>query len=161
MNTKKHNKRKRNRGSKNLFWLVKSTLKGSRQLILYNRKPYRLDISYSKYADEHYDREIWFSVHSESYLGNNVIDKFSDITHETPQPVKLLIDDFDPDMFIQRKKDNLFISSRTMKITKGTGEEVIELSYPTRISNKLFPGITEKDGITGVKIYEEAKEKEI
>ena len=62
-----------------------------------------------------------------------------------------MLDNNNPDLLIQRIKSNLFISVETVKYIK-RGKEVIELRYPTRISNKLFPGITEKDGIIGVKI---------
>jgi hypothetical protein len=76
MNTKKHNQRKRKRGEKNLFWLVKSTMVGSTQLLLFNRKPYKYKISFSKYADQYKDKSMWFSIHGETYLRNNAVDKF-------------------------------------------------------------------------------------
>jgi len=152
MNTKKHNQRKRKRGYKNLFWLVKSTLIGSKQLLLYNRKPYKIDISYYEYGHEYYDKLKWFSCYDETYLKNDAINKFP-ITHNDIIPVKIVLDldNNNPDLLIYRKRDNLFISDGIVKYKKGK-EEVIELRCPSRISPKLFPEITEKDGIVGVKI---------
>lgn len=150
MNTKKHNQRKRKRGEKNLFWLVKSTMVGSTQLLLFNRKPYK--ISYPEY-DRYKDKSMWFSIHGETYLKNDAVNKFSNASQDNSIPVRLLIvsGEDNPDLLIQRIKNNLFISEGTVKYIE-RGKEIIELRYPTRISNKLFPGITEKDGIIGVKI---------
>lgn len=158
----KHNKRKKNRGYKNLFWLVRDTRIGSTQLMLYNRKPYKLDISYNPELANYYkDKLKWFSVHGESYLNNNAINKFP-ITSDESIPVKLIIDNDNPDMFIQRKNDNLFISDGTVKWTKMmSGMEIIELRSPSRISPKLFPEVTEESGIVGVKIYEKKETKEV
>ncbi len=152
MNTKKHNQRKRNRGYKNLFWLVRSTRIGSKDLILYNRKPYKYPVS-GEYASEYCGGVRWISGHSESYTSGDLINRFPEIDYETLIPVKLIIDsDNSPDMLIQRKKDNLFISNSKVKVIKGTGEEIHELRYPTRISPKLFRDITEELGIVGVRI---------
>jgi hypothetical protein len=153
MNTKKHNQRKRKRGKKNLFWLVRSTLIGSTQLMLYNRKPYKLDISYDPELSNYYkDKLVWFSVHGESYLNKNAIGKFP-ITQDESIPVKLIIDKDNPDLLIQRIKNNLFISDGTVEYIE-RGKEVIKLRYPSRISSKLFPEITEESGIVGVRINE-------
>ena len=153
MNTKRHNQRKRKRGEKNLFWLVKSTMVESTQLLLFNRKPYKYEISFSKFADQYKDKSMWFSIHGETYLRNNAVDKFPNASQDNSIPVRLLIisGEDNPDLLIQRIKNNLFISEGTVKYIK-RGKEVLELRYPTRISNKLFPGITEKDGIIGVRI---------
>lgn len=154
MNTKKHNQRKRDRGKRNLFWLVKSTLVGSKQLILYNRKPYKIDISYSRYAINYYDKLEWFSGHSESYVNSeshnkDLIDKFP-ITHNDLIPVRLVKCDSNPNLFIKRKNGNLFMSNGTIVVIRGTGEEILELQAPSRISPKLFPEVTEESGIVGV-----------
>ena len=156
MNTQKHNQRKRDRGKRNLFWLVKSTLVGSEQLILYNRKPYKINIAYSKYAINYYDKLKWFSGHSEYYVNGgsynkDLANKFN-ITHNDLIPVRLVRCDYKPNLFIKRKKENLFISNETIKIVRGTGEEILELQAPSRISPKLFPEVTEKSGIVGVVI---------
>lgn len=157
----KHNKRKKNRGYKNLFWLVKSTSIGSRELILYNRKPYKEMLPHDYiYAKNYHDESRWWSSHSENYPNNETIERFPGITHNDLIPVELIIDNDNPDMLIQRKKDNLFISSGTTKYIKG-GREVVELRYPTRISPKLFPEVTEESGIVGVKIYEKKETKEV
>jgi hypothetical protein len=162
MNTKKHNQRKRNRKEKNLFWVVRSTLIGSTQLMLYNRKPYKLDISYDPELANYYkDKFMWFSAHGESYLNNNAINKFP-ITSDESIPVKLIIDNDNPDMFIQRKNDNLFIGDNTIEYVT-CGDKIVELRYSSRISSKLFPEITEESGIIGVRIerYNEKEEKSI
>ena len=154
MNTQRHNQRKRDRGKKNLFWLVKSTLIGSRSLMLYNKKPYKLDISYTEYADNYKDKSIWFSIHDNSYLKNDAIDKFPNASQDNSIPVRLVIDKDNPDMFIQRRKDNLFIDNKIHKYWKGSIQNYEEVSCSSRISNKLFPEITEDDGIVGVRIEE-------
>lgn len=154
MNTQRHNQRKRDRGKRNLFWLVKSTMIGSRSLMLYNRKPYKEDISYNEYASEYKDKSIWFSVHSEFYLKNDAIDKFPNASQDNQIPVKLVVDKDNPDMFIQRRKDNLYMDSKIHKYWKGTNPNYEEVSCYSRISNKLFPEITEDDGIVGVRIEE-------
>ena len=158
----KHNKRKKNRGYKNLFWLVKNTIIGSRELILYNRKPYKEKLSPDyEYAEHYHDKSRWYSLHDQSYPGKSTIERFPEIDHNSLVPVELVIDNNNPDLLIQRKKDNLFISGYTVRMIKGTGEEVIELGYPSRISPKLFPEVTEESGIVGVKIYEKKETKEV
>jgi hypothetical protein len=159
----KHNKRKKNRGYKNLFWLVKNTIIGSRELILYNRKPYKEKLPPDdKYAEHYHDKSRWYSLHDQSYPGKSTIERFSWIGPNDIIPVELVIDNDNPDMLIQRKKDNLFISSGTTKYIKMVSrEEIIELRYPSRISPKLFPEVTEESGIVGVKIYEKKETKEV
>jgi hypothetical protein len=126
---------------------------GSKSLLLFNRKPYKYKISFSKYADQYKDKSMWFSIHGETYLRNNAVDKFPNASQDNSIPVRLLIvsGEDNPDLLIQRIKNNLFISEGTVKYVE-RGKEVIELRCPTRISNKLFPEITEKDGIVGVMI---------
>ena len=145
---------RKNRKGKNLFWLARSTRKGSRELLLFNREPYKIDWSFSPYADEYHDKKIWFSCHGESYPGNKVcLTKFLDVTYEKAIPVKLIIDNDNPDMFIMRLRDNLFIDSFTHKVIYGSqGKEKIEIRHELRISNKLFPEVTDETGIVGVRI---------
>lgn len=161
MNTKKHNQRKRRRGYKNLFWLVKSTKIGSNLLELYNKKPYKVDYSCSDIADYYYDKSLWHSCHGVSYPDVKLLDRFS-ITYDDIVLVELVIDNDNPDMFIQRKGDNLFISNDKVRIIKWFFKIITELKCPSRISPKLFPEITEESGIIGVRIerYNE-KEKSI
>lgn len=156
----KHNKRKINRKYKNLFWLTRST-SISMELILYNRKPYReklpLDYEYAKF---YHDSSRWFSIHDQSYPRESTMKRFSWITYNDLVPVELVIDNDNPDMLIQRRGNNLFISSGTVKYIKG-GKEVVDLRYPSRISSKLFPEVTEESGIVGVRIYEKKETKEV
>jgi hypothetical protein len=160
MNTKKHNQRKRRRGYKNLFWLVRSTRIGSNLLELYNKKPYKVDYSYSYISEYYYDKSLWYSCHGVSYPDVKLLDRFS-ITYDDIVPVELVIDNDSPDMFIQRKGDNLFISNDKVRIIKWSFKIITELKYPTRISPKLFPEVTEESGIVGVKIYEKKETKEV
>jgi hypothetical protein len=131
------------------------------ELILYNRKPYReklpLDYEYAKF---YHDSYRWFSIHDQSYPRESTMKRFSWITYNDLVPVELVIDNENPDMLIQRRGDNLFISSGTVKYIKG-GKEVVDLRYPSRISSKLFPEVTEELGIVGVKIYERKETKEV
>ena len=151
MNTHRHNQRKRKRGYKNLFWLVRDTRIGSTQLILYNRKPYKIKLG-SKYDYLYSDELRWFSCYDKTFLKNNAINKFN-ITHNDIVPVKLILDNNNPDLLIRKKKDNLFISSEVTELVKyKSKEKIIELRYPSRISPKLFPEITEESGIFGVRI---------
>lgn len=153
---KNGNIRYKRRAYKNLFWLVRHTLRGSRSLILYNREPQKLDWSRSEYADEYNEKFIWISSHDQSYLGAKSYSKFSDVTWRKPIKVRLVLShDSDPDMYIQRVGENLFIDCMIMEYSKWGGNDyykVKEIKHCFRISNKLFPEVTEKMGIVSVKI---------
>lgn len=147
--------RRKSRKGKNLFWLTRSTRKGSKILILFNREPYKEDWSFCEYADDYYDKKIWFSCHGESYPRKETcLTKFLDITHEKAIPVKLVIDtEGEPDLFIQRVRDNLFIGPDIFKVYCGSKMiEKFRISHHSRISNKLFPEITDETEIVGVRI---------
>ena len=137
--TKNKNQKKRRRGGKNLFWLVMN--KRGHYPILYSRKPYIC--SYE-------DQEYWFSVYSESYPNLHAAERLQ-VDSETPVPVKLIICNDNPDMYIQRYKDCLFIGSSTQTYYRG-GKKVTEVPHNCWISNKLFQDVTDESGIVGVKI---------
>lgn len=139
MKKDKH-KRKKTRGERNLFWLVKSTEYNI--LLLFNRKPYKRRVSWWKRLFYDYKEDfVWESVHGCSYLH---VDQFPSISRLCPIPVHLIIikDDMEADMFIQRIKDNLFIDNSKTSLKR----------HYFRISNKLFPEITEKSGVVKVKL---------
>ena len=137
---KNKNQKKRRWSGKNIFWLVMS--KRGPYPILYSRKPYLV------YFNENH--EYWFSVHSECYPNINTAKRLQ-VDSKTPVPVKLIICNDNPDMYIQRYKDCLFIKSRLETYYRGV-QKVTEVPHGFRISNKLFPDVTEESGIVGVKI---------
>lgn len=139
--TKNKNRRKRRRSGKNLFWLVRSI--SGNELILYSRKPYLMQLTKGNFC--------WFSVYSECYPGIKVAERM-EIDNKTPIMVRLEICSHEPDMYIQRYKDCLFINSHTQTYYIGSKGKVTEVPHVFRISNKLFPDITEKSGIVGIKI---------
>ena len=154
---KRNNKRKKKRGYKNLFWLGESAIIGSNEVVLYNQKPYRTEACFGWHSPEYYkDGWTWFSLHGKSYPERRLHNKFPTLDYETLIPVELVIDNDNPDMFIQRVRDNLFISCGILDYDGGKKK----LWYPSRISPKLFPEVTEESGIVGVRI-DEKKEKEI
>ena len=135
--TRNKNQKKRRRKSKNLFWLV---WRRNGFLVLYSRKPYI------------YNGD-WFSLSSECYP-NCEVAKNINVGFLTPVPVKLIICATDPDMYIQRYKDCLFISRyvQTAYIGGRPDKMIKEVPHGFRISSKLFPDVTEESGIVGVKI---------
>lgn len=144
--TKHKNQRKRRRSGKNLFWLVKS--RRTNELILFSRKPYLMQMP----KEYQYKEDCcWFSVYSECHPNIKVAERM-EIDDETPIMVRLEICNYEPDMYIQRYKDCLFINSHTQTYYIGGKEKVTEVPHVFRISNKLFPDVTEESGIVGVKI---------
>jgi len=139
--TKNKNSRKHRRSGKNLFWLVRSIR--TNELILYSRKPYLMQLPKGNF--------YWFSVYSECYPSIKVAERM-EIDNKTPIMVRLEICNHEPDMYIQRYKDCLFINSHTQTYYIGCKEKVTEVPHVFRISNKLFPDVTEKSGIVGIKI---------
>lgn len=140
--TKNKNQKKRRRSGKNIFWLVKS--RRTNELILFSRKPHLMEFHCSGDLQ-------WFSVYSKCYP-NIKVAKRIEIDNKTPIMVKLAICDNEPDMYIQRYKDCLFINSHLHTFYIGGRREVTEVPHVFRISNKLFPDVTEKSGIVGIKI---------
>lgn len=151
--TKNKNQKKRRRGGKNEFWLVMDTR--CNQPLLFARKPYKISAPNTEYAWCYKDGFYWFSRYGEYYPSLNVMDRLQ-FGHKTPIKVKLVIcDDENPDLYIQRWKDCLFFSGRIERlwICGDKDREVIRVSHNLRLSNKLFPDITEESGIVGVKIF--------
>ena len=93
------------------------------------------------------------SIYAECYPPLKVGERIP-VDCETPVEVKLIICNTEPDMYIQRYKDCLFINSRleTYYIGGDRHRKVTEVPHSFRISNKLFPDVTEESGIVGVKI---------
>lgn len=144
--TKNKNQKKRRRSGKNIFWLVKS--RRTNELILFSRKPCLMQVP----KEFHCNGDLqWFSVYSECYPNMKVAERM-EIDDKTPIMVKLVICDNEPDMYIQRYKDCLFINRHTQTYYIGGKEKVTEVPHAFRISNKLFPDVTEESGIVGVKI---------
>lgn len=144
--TKNKNQKKRRRGGKNIFWLVKN--RRTNELILFSRKPYLMHVPKEFHCNEDLQ---WFSVYSECYPNVKVAKRMR-VDDETPIMVKLAICDNEPDMYIQRYKDCLFINSHLLTYYIGGKREVTKVPHSFRISNKLFPDVTEESGIVGVKI---------
>ena len=139
--TKNKNQKKRRRSGKNIFWLVKS--RRTNELILFSRKPYLMQMSNGDIQ--------WFSVYSECYP-NVKVAKRMEVDDKSPIMVKLVICNHEPDMYIQRYKDCLFISSHIHTYYIGGKIKATEVPHIFRISNKLFPDVTEERGIVGIKI---------
>lgn len=144
---KSHNYRKRRRAGRNLFYLVRSTEKVSNpSLILCNRKPHK-DKVWDKYADKYYDGLRWISVYGMCYLRINK----DEIKYNTePMPVRLVLTDENPDIYIQRVGENFYIGE--LETFLFGVKKITQVKHVFRISPKLFPEITEKDGYKGVKI---------
>lgn len=153
------------------FYLVRDTMLSSKpDYILFNSEPHLYEINGNGwYKDHSYNGSRWYSAHGDCYLNRDKCGKFSDVKFE-PVMVRLRVcnDGEEPDMFIQRVADNLFISSRKMSVTRSrprTGSkfkslllgkykfsEEEEVPHINRISNNLFPDVTEESGIVGVVI---------
>ena len=141
----------------NLFWVVRETLKAYiPELIVFNKKPILIDNPIPEYADVCQCGKVWYSPHGSIRMYNKHDKSFSDITWDSgPVPAKLIIVIDNPDFYIQRYKDCLFIDRRiSTRICFRNGKYVNEkyVRHVFRISNKLFPDITEESGIIGVKV---------
>lgn len=143
----------------NKFWLVKSLR--HEEYELYNKVPH---VEYSGVFTD------WYSTHDHCYLSKTTAERFSDIkSSSAPVAVRLVRTDSDtPDFYVQRYLDCLFINNRLDKVLvprkrKFFGYkwvEVEEVPHVYRISNKLFPEITEKSGIVKFNI-ERLKEEQL
>ena len=150
----------------NVFWVVKDTRKDMNDYFMFNSLPWKYTWK-SQYVD-YYDDKVWTATHGKHYLGEGVAEKFKDIDHNSaPVKVKLVLtDDKNPDLYMQRYKDSLFIRTHTEKywhavqntnrflriIKKYKWVEAERVPHAYRISNKLFPEVTEEMGIVGVNI---------
>ena len=152
--TRSKNIRKKRRNGKNIFWVVLSTYKGNNIPLLFSREPVRRKVlGFKEEFDEDWQ---WFSVHSQYWpykngLKNVVVDKYT--------PVKVMLelckDGDECDMYIQRYHDCLFISSHLSSYRCGSdffSKLHVQVPHNFMISNKLFPEVTEKSGVKGVKI---------
>lgn len=131
--------------AENKFWVVKSLR--YEEYMMYNKVPYVEN--FARFID-------WFSVHDHCFLSKATAERFSDIkSSSAPVAVKLVRTDSDtPDFYVQRYRDCLFINDRLIttlvprkrKFLGYKWVEVEEVPHGYRISNKLFPEITEADG---------------
>lgn len=143
--------------TKNLFWIVRETFKAYRpELIIFNKKPTLIDDSIPEHADIYQSGKFWYSIHGSIFMDDKFDKRFSDITwYSDPIPVKLIIVSDNPDFYIQRYKDCLFIDRRISTCICFRNGKYVNKKYVKhefRISNKLFPDITEESGIIGVKV---------
>ena len=150
--TRNKNRRHRRRNGMNIFWLVLSTDKGCNRPILFSREPHQHpETTYREWYDDGWK---WISWHGTYYPPKDGV-KYATPNKYKPIKVKLELCDDNPDMYIQRYKDCLFISSFISSYRWG-GDGFTKLHYEVphsyRISNKLFPEVTEKSGIVGIKI---------
>lgn len=162
MNTDKKNARKRHRGAKNLFYLTLSRRIQCHVPLLFRTKPYLEDLGNWEYADDYIDGKIWESFHSYHFPKGNLKERFPELSYKDVIPVKLILmgtkcwDGVEekPDLYIQRVRDNLYIDNHyyTSYIGGNYDRKCLSVAHGTRISNKLFPDVTEESGIVGVKI---------
>ena len=141
----------------NIFWLVRGTEIVYRpELMVYNKKPKKIKYFLPEYQHEYDGGLFWHSYHGYVCLNDRYDKRFSDITrYDDPVAVTLVIDNENPDFYIQRYKDCLFISNRKSTCIRfKNGKDVREeyVAHDNRISNKLFPDITEDSGIVGVRL---------
>lgn len=149
--TKRKNQKKHRRGGKNTFWLVMSTR--CMEPLLFARKPYKIPILDPEYEVRYKDGYYWFSRYGEYYPSLNVMNRLQ-FDHKTPIKVKLAVCNENPDLYIQRWNDCLFVSNKLERSFIGgyMDRELIRVSHNLMLSNKLFPEVTEESGIVGVKI---------
>ena len=138
----------------NKFWVVKSLSERSNEYELFNSIP-------SRYAYK--ELKYWGARHSHCYLGKQTYEKFADVDRSTePVEVRLVPTDSEtPDIYVQRYRDCLFINNRLeryysprrrtlfgrkFKILGWKYVECERVPHIYRISNKLFPEITEECG---------------
>lgn len=156
---------------KETFYLVRDTLLvKDPYYILFNNEPSLYEIlGEGWYKENSYKGSRWYSAHGDCYLNRDKGKRFSDVKFE-PVMVRLRLcaEGEEPDLFIQRVADNLFISCTTITVGRwkqrkgGKFKAMIlgkykfvraeEVPHVNRISNKLFPEVTEENGITGVMI---------
>ena len=151
----------------NKFWIVNARVQGNDNVWkIYNGKPSLYEISYGSFGFLK-DNKYWYSIHDSLTLCGVT---FPDIGPDTePVPVRLVLTDelSRPDLFIQREKDNLYMHWRTETFKHYVRRlksrwvpwfwnykevEVTRVPHDFRISNKLFPEITEESGIVGMDI---------
>lgn len=154
----------------NVFYVVRSTRVWGKDYMLFNSKPYKLDLS-TMFRQDYVDGKMWTAAHGYCYLRDDVGEKFSDITClSEPIPVKLVRhkkeSNTEPDLYVERVGDNLFIDNRLDGSYRAVPEtnrflklfrkwrwvESKRTRRCYRISNKLFKDITYDDGVIGMDI---------
>ena len=147
----------------NIFWVVKST-EGIDKYLLFNSKPNKIKWhSFLKDKDE----ELWVARHSHLPLSKESAEKFKDIQGEDMAKVSLIItEDENPDLFIQRYKECLFIANHLEPYWHLVKEDnklkkifrkhkwVRDTRVPHfhMISNKLFHNVTEETGVVKINV---------
>lgn len=153
--TRKKNERKRIRGERNLFWLVMSTC--GNEPLLFSKRPYRetsfIDERILKYFKEPFE---WDSPHGMCVPRNGVLDRLH-FDHTLPVKVNLVLCDVvddNPDLFMQRYKDCLFVSRYVERVFPGGDESkvIVRVPHKNRLPGKLFPEVTEESGVVGIRI---------
>lgn len=151
----------------NCFWVVKSTDKNIDKWLLFNSHPWKCTWRSSLYRD-YYDDKVWTATHTMHYLGDNAVEKFKDVDHNTePVKVRLVItQDKNPDLYMQRYHECLFLANHLEHYWHAVKEENkfkkifrkykwVENSrvpHVRMISNKLFPEVTEETGVVKINI---------
>lgn len=146
------NAKKRRRGHRNLFWLVLST-EGAGIVSLFARKPNKEKIPNDEYRKYYTEDFRWGSNHSVYHPNGSVRNRLP-VDKLVPTKVRLVICNDNPDLYMQRYKDCLFVNSHlvTYYIGGDRNRKVTQVPHTFRLSNKLFPDVTEESGIVGLKI---------
>ena len=151
----------------NCFWVVKSTDKERPNLyMMFNSLPWKC-VWKSQFCD-YYDDKVWTATHTKHYLGDNSVEKFKDIDHNTaPVKVRLVItQDKNPDLYMQRYHDCLFLANHLEYYWHAVKEDnkfkkifrkhkwvkASRVPHVKMISNKLFPEVTEETGVVKINI---------
>ena len=151
----------------NIFYVVKSTCLDWENYLLFNSVPHKQRFV-SEYYD-YYNNEIWSARHGKCYFAKRSNYKFQDLTYDS-EPIKVKLvrcnDDNDiPDFYIQRCGENFFITNKKERVWKAVKNdgffkffkkwkwvEFEQVPHICRISNKLFPEITEEMGVVEMMI---------
>ena len=140
--TVSHNRRRHNRGGKNVFWLAMNTYNLCYEPVLTSRYPKK---KVTMTGNQ------WRSSHSKYYPNSSIIDRLQlDKKQLATAPIQVTLaitTDDKPDLYIQRKGQHLFISSFT-----NTDYTNTEVPHYLQLSKKLFPEVTEENGITRINI---------
>lgn len=147
---------------KNEFWVVSASPEYGSVYLMFNHKPQLVSWYRMKFgAITTYD--AWYSRHGHCVLSERSEAKFDHLNNYS-EPVKVRLvrtTDGNPDLYVQRYRDCLFINSSTERFwyavkrakgflrffSKWKWVESVRVPHFARISNKLFPEITENDGI--------------
>ena len=139
---------------------------GENGLILFNHKPerkkYLEDFAGYKYPIEMQNRwggvEEHWNWHDSIWFKKKYRNVFNLTFEDGAKECRLVIDKetSDPMFYIQRVGENLFIAQNPTDIYSYIHRKKVKVGsyveHNHRISNKLFPEITDKDGIIGVNV---------